>query len=64
MSRTRGHLAVKTPRGQEEVQHHLPPIATATSRDAAMAAFLEAPFLPDPTQMRLDHITAMLALLL
>ncbi len=28
-----------------------------------MAAFVEVPFLPDPTQMRLDHITAMLALL-
>ena len=29
-----------------------------------MATFQEAPFLPDPSQLRLDHITAMLALLL
>ncbi len=71
MSRTRGHLAMtrassisRRPAVRRRYNITSPPIATATSRDAAMAAFLEAPFLPDPTQMRLDHITAMLALLL
>ena len=29
-----------------------------------MAAFLEAPFFPEASQLRVDHITALLALLL
>ncbi len=41
------------------------PAASATiSREEAMAAVLEAPFLPDPLHMRVDHITVLLALLL
>ena len=56
------------PRGQEDAQPHLSPIAPATiasiSRKAAMAAFLEASYLPGSIQMRIDHITALLALLL
>jgi len=29
-----------------------------------MATFLESPFLPDASQIRVDHVTALLALLL
>jgi len=54
------------PLGQEEVEPPLPPIAQTAiaviSREADMAAILEA--LPDSTKMRVDHITALLGLLL
>ena len=56
------------PDAQEEIYIIFPPIDTAAaatiSREEAMATFLEAPFLPNATQMRVDHITDLLALLL
>ena len=53
--------------GQEPI-YTAPPPATlegppTINREAAMDAFLEAPFLPDASQMRVDHGTALLALL-
>ncbi len=38
--------------------------AVTMSREAAMAAFIETPFFPDASQLRVDHITALLAFLL
>jgi len=53
-------------RGQEEVHTTFPPTAPAAavtiSREEALDTFLEAPFLQDVSQMRVDHITALLAL--
>ena len=55
-------------RGQEEVHTTFPPTAPAAAaiiiREEALDTFLEAPFLQDVSQMRVDHITALLALLL
>ena len=57
------------PGGQESV-YTAPPSPTTLETAAtilqaeAMAAFLEAPFLPDAYQMRVDDITALLVLLL
>ncbi len=39
-------------------------LAVTMSREEAMAAFVESPFFPDVSQLRVDHITALLALLL
>jgi hypothetical protein len=56
------------PDDQEAVYTTLPPKAAAAaatiSRTEAMTAFLEAPFLLDASQIRIDHITALLALIL
>ncbi len=41
------------------------PITTAAvTREEAYAAFLAAPLLPEPDQLRLEHISARLALLI
>jgi hypothetical protein len=42
----------------------MPEVAATISRAEVKAAFVEAPFLPDASQMRVNHITALLALLL
>ena len=54
--------------GQESVYTTLPPTpseaAATISRAESMAAFLKVPLLPNTCQMRVDHVTALLALLL
>jgi hypothetical protein len=53
--------------GQEAIYitlHSTTPVAAAPiSRKEAMAAFVEAPFFPNASEMRVDHVTALMALL-
>ncbi len=60
--------APSTPCRPKDRERFMPPPpmlpAATSSREDAMDAVLEAPFLPDSAKMRVDIITAILALLL